>query len=396
MIMFASISEGECVIENPLVSDDTSRTIGLVKSLGARIEDEKGVLKVVSSKNFKEPSEPIFCGNSGTTVRLGMGLIAREDVFAILYGDGSLSARPMSRIVEPLSRLGAEFFGKENASKLPIAMRGGSLNPTTYESRIPSAQVKSAFILAALSADGTSTYKEPGQSRDHTERFLEAFGAVESKNGTLTIKPSTIKPFKTRVTGDFSSAAFFLTLGACHPDARIEMEGVGLNSTRTGFLKVLERMGAKAEITDLVDDIEPHGRITVESSDLEGIEITGEDVATMVDEVPLIAVLGAFAKGRTTIRGASELRKKESDRIKGTVLILSKMGAAIEELEDGFSIEGGAVLHPAGIDSFADHRMAMLAAIAGVCAKGVTVSGAESVSISYPGFFKDLEGVMKI
>ena len=394
MLLFSSISTGKCTVHNLLRSEDTLRTMNFIKSIGAFVKDEGERIVIIPPVKLQEPSFPIDCGNSGTTSRIGMGLLARENFFSVLYGDESLSKRPMKRVVKPLSALGAKFDGRNNASNLPLSIRGGNLHSTRYVSELSSAQVKSAFIFAALSAEGESIYVENVQSRDHTEKFLSQFDLIKKDGNELKIIPGNIPAFTFEVVGDFSSAAFFLVLSIIHSNARLKINRVGLNPTRTGLLKVLKRMGGNIEI-EKEEGVEPVGNIVVESSKLKGTEVLPEEIPSMVDEVPLIALLGAFAEGETVVHGASELRKKESDRIEATVNILKKIGANIEGLEDGFRVRGKTPLHGAKVKSFGDHRMAMLASIAGVCSDGVEIEDAECVSISYPAFFSDLKGVME-
>lgn len=393
MIFFASMANGKCEIENPLIADDTLKTVDLVKSVGAIVSLEKNRISV-EMKNVREPASPIFCGNSGTTTRIGLGFLSRLPIFTVLYGDESLSRRPMDRVIEPLSKLGAIFDGRNHASNLPISVRGGKISHMNYASKVSSAQVKTAFVVAALDGDDISTYTEPFESRDHTENFLKSFGAMEKVGNTLKIKPSKIPPFKSTIIGDFSSAAFFVTLGVCHPNARLKIKGVGLNKTRTGFLSVLKRMGAHIDVSNVTQDFEPYGDLIVESSDLKGVEISPEEIPLLIDEVPLVGLAGVFARGKTIVRGAAELRTKESDRISAVVSMLSAMGARIKEYPDGFEIEGGQKLESCTIDPFGDHRIAMMAAIAGACANGVDVKNPEIVSISYPSFFEDLKRVI--
>ncbi len=393
MIFFASMADGKCEIENPLIADDTSRTMELVKSVGAVVSLNGSVLDV-EMKKVHEPSSPIFCGNSGTTTRIGLGFLSRLPVFSVLYGDESLSRRPMERVIEPLSELGGIFDGRNHASNLPISVRGGKVGHADYTSKVSSAQVKTAFVVSALSGDDISTYREPFESRDHTEQFLKAFGAIEKTGNTIKIRPSRIPAFKSIVVGDFSSAAFFIALGLCHPNARLKIKKVGLNNTRTGFLEVLKRMGAHIEISNVVQEFEPYGDLIVESSELKGIEISPKEIPLLIDEVPLVGLVGAFAKGKTIVRGASELRTKESDRISAVVSMLSGMGAHVEEYPDGFEVEGEQKLQMSTVDPLGDHRIAMMAAIAGVCANGVEIKNSEIVSISYPSFFEDLKRVV--
>lgn len=392
MIFFASMVDGKSEITNPLISDDTMKTIDLVKSVGADVSFESGKL-TVKMQIAHESSTPVFCGNSGTTTRIGLGFLSRLPFFTVLHGDESLSGRPMDRVIEPLSMLGATFDGRDHASKLPISVRGGKLFHANYVSKVSSAQVKSAFIIAALDGDDLSTYKEPFESRDHTENFLKTFGAIRKDGDLIKIIPSKIQPFKSMVVGDFSSAAFFMTLGVCHPDAKLKIKSVGLNKTRTGFLNVLKRMGAKIEIFNFVDDFEPYGDLIVESSKLNGIEISPKEIPLLIDEVPLIGLLGAFANGKTVVRGAEELRKKESDRITAVTNALSQMGAYVEEYPDGFSVEGGNDFKAFSLNDFGDHRIAMMGAIAGICGNGVNIKNSDVVSISYPSFFEDLKRV---
>jgi 3-phosphoshikimate 1-carboxyvinyltransferase len=392
--LFGAISNGKCIVHNPLNSADTLSTLRLVKSVGASVEKMEKSLAIVPPIKLHEPSLPIDCGNSGTTARIGMGLLARENIFSVLYGDKSLSKRPMKRVTTPLNTLGATFDGRNDASNLPISIRGGNLHASHYVSELSSGQVKSAFIFAALAADGNSSYVEKVQSRDHTERFLAKFGLVKKNKEKITIYPDVVPSFDFEVVGDFSSAAFFLVLAVIHSNARLLVKRVGLNPTRTGLISILQRMGARIDVK-MQDGVEPFGDVIVESSNLKGIEVHAEEIPSMIDEVPLIALLGAFAQGETVVHGAQELRKKESDRIKATVNILKVMGADIEELSDGFRVNGGKELHGAKITAFGDHRMAMLASIAGVCAKGVEIEDADCVSISYPSFFSDLKEVMK-
>ena len=394
-LFFSSISNGNSTIFAPLYSEDTMRTLNFVESLGVKIEISGEALHVKPPSKLYEPTSPIDCGNSGTTARIGMGLLARETFFSVLYGDKSLSKRPMRRVVEPLSLMGARFDGRNGGSNLPISIRGGHLHSISYISSVSSAQVKSSFIFGALNADGISSYVEPNQSRDHTERFLSQFDLVKVEGREIKIHPGFVPHFKIKVVGDFSSAAFFVVLGVIHPNSHLEIKDVGLNPTRTGLLKVLKKMGANVEITKMVEDVEPYGNLVVESSKLKGVEVSTDEVPTLIDEVPLVALLGAFATGETVVRGALELRKKETDRIKVTVDILSQMGVEIEEFDDGFRVQGGRKLHDAKLNSFGDHRMAMLASIAGVSAEGVEIENDKCVAISYPSFFSDLKEVIR-
>ncbi len=393
--LFSAMSTEKCVIHDPLICDDTLRTLHLIEAVGAKIDEENEKITITPPDKFIEPSSPIYCGNSGTTARIGMGLLAVQNIFSILWGDKSLSKRPMKRVAKPLRMLGAKIDGRGNASNLPFSIRGGNLKGTLYESELSSAQVKSSFIFAALGANGDSTYIEKVKSRDHTERFLSQFGIVEINANGVKIHPSRLPPFTQKIVGDFSSASFFLTLGVIHPNAHLRLERVGVNPTRTGFLNVLKRMNANLKVENFVDDVEPQADIVVESSNLTATQVSPFEIPALIDEIPLIALLGVFARGETIVKGASELRKKESDRIKATVNVLKKMGADIEEMNDGFSVRGPSKLKWAKVNPFSDHRIAMLASVAGACSEGVDIENSKCVWVSYPSFYSDLKKVMK-
>lgn len=395
-LFFSSLAWGSSEIRNLLEADDVKRTLGLLKSCGIEFEGDFKRLEIKPCP-FKEPPRPIYCGNSGTTARIGMGLLASRKGFFTLYGDKSLSRRPMLRVVKPLREMGASIIGREGGAYLPIAISGGDLKGISYVSPVASAQVKSAFILASLFANEPSEYIEPRKSRDHTERMLKAMGAdIEELNGRIRIKPQDrLSPLKLVIPGDFSSAAFFIALGAIHGSADLTIEGVNLNPTRTGFLRVLERMGGKVEVQIDSEELEPVGKIRISSSRLSGTLVSPEETPQMIDEIPLVALLGAFAEGETIVRGAQELRVKESDRIASVVSELRKMGADIEELEDGFVVKGGRPLRSAkNLSSYGDHRIAMLLSIASLCVEDEGASrirGTNWVKISFPNFFDILK-----
>ncbi len=390
-LFFSVLSSGKSIVYNPLASKDVDSTQRLLKAIGMKINREDGRV-ILSHSKFTEPFYPIDCGNSGTTARIGAGLLARFSFFSMIYGDESLSKRPMMRVVKPLRKLGAYVDGREHAKKLPLCIRGGNLEGTQYSSDVSSAQVKTAFIFAALNANNPSMYFEPLKSRDHTERFLSKFSLIEEKHNEIHITPGIIPSFEYEVKGDFSSAAFFLVLALIHPNARLKIKNVGLNPTRTGLLNVMKRMGANVHVERKNEDFEPYGDVYAESSQLHSTAISKEEIPSMVDEVPLIALLGAFAEGETVVKGAEELRKKESDRVKTTVEILKQMGANIEESKDGFRVRKSE-LHAANVDPKGDHRMAMMAAVAGACIGGISLKNEQCVSISYPEFFSDLKEV---
>ncbi|MBC7331132.1 MAG: 3-phosphoshikimate 1-carboxyvinyltransferase [Synergistetes bacterium] len=395
-LFFSSIAKGESEVRNILESDDVKRTLNLLKSCGIEFEGSFKKL-LVRPRPFREPSKPLYCGNSGTTARIGMGLLASRKGSFVLYGDRSLSKRPMMRVVRPLREMGATILGREGGAYLPITLNGGDLKGIEYGSPVASAQVKSAFILASLFASGRSRYRESRKSRDHTERMLRVMGAnLKEKDGFIEIEPTEeLLPLNIEVPGDFSSAAFFVTLGVIHKDADIVIEGVNLNPTRTGLLRVLERMGASVEVWIEEDSFELVGRIRAVTSKLTGTFVSPEETPQMIDEIPLVALLGAFAEGETVVRGAQELRVKESDRIASVVSELRKMGIDIEELEDGFIVRGGRPLRSAkNLNAHGDHRIAMLLSIASLCVGddgSSKIKGADWVKISFPQFYDILK-----
>jgi len=395
-LIFSSIAEEPSLSENLLESDDTRSTFHILNQLGVRFEGDFQRLKVFPPKRFEEPSEVLDCGNSGTTARLMTGLLSSHSGFYVLVGDDSLSRRPMRRVVEPLRKMGATILGRRNGENLPLAILGGPLHGYHHTLSIASAQVKSALLLAGLRAEGTTSVIEPHKSRDHTERLLKIMGARIHIDGLkVEIQPSSLRKFEFRVPGDFSSAAFFLALGAIHPNAKLTVENVNLNPTRTGFLQILDQMGAELSVEMWEADPEPVGKITVSSSSLKGVTVRGDMVVAAIDELPLVALLGVFAHGRTVVKNAEELRKKESDRIKAVVKNLRNLGVRVEERPDGFEIEGPQKIKGGKIESFGDHRIAMAFSVAGlVSEEGVIIEDPDCVSISFPGFFELLERVM--
>ncbi len=397
-IILSSIASGVSEIHNLLASDDVLKTLNIMKACGVTFEGDFDHLWVYP-RGFKEPTQPLYCGNSGTTARLLTGLFSAQKGLFVLYGDRSLSERPMKRVIQPLLKMGAEILGRNGGENLPIAIRGRRLSGIEYTSQIASAQVKSAVILASLFASSPTTYREPTKSRDHTERMLTQMGiTVEIHENTISVLPGRPSATKFVIPADFSSAAFFITLGVLHPDAELTIRDVGLNPTRTGFLRILQRMGAHIETLHKDSGAEPHGDIKVSSSRLKGIEVNSTEIPTAIDEIPLIALLGVFAEGKTTVSGASELRYKESDRISSTVSELKKMGAKIQELPDGFVVEGTGILHSSEVDAHKDHRIAMMLAIASLCTtdgERSTIHGEEWVKISYPRFFETLKEVIR-
>jgi 3-phosphoshikimate 1-carboxyvinyltransferase len=396
-IIFSSLSQGKSVIRNFLRADDPVSTLNACRTLGVAIDD-KGDEIIVNGRGvhgLKEPFNVIDCGNSGTTIRLLSGVLSGNSFFSVLTGDESLTKRPMARVINPLSRMGAEIMARAENRYPPVAIKGKKLQPIEYIMPVASAQVKSAILLAGLYADGETVIIEPAKSRDHTERILPAFGAEIIIEGLrVRIKGGTeLKGTDVYVPGDFSSAAFIVIGALLIKDADISITGVGLNPTRTGLLEVLKEMGAEVEISNMrnlsgepVADIHCRG-----GAELKAVSVTREKIPALIDEFPILCVAATQAEGTTTIRGAGELRVKESDRIKSVVTELRKMGVELEEFEDGVSIKGKSELRGAVIESYGDHRIAMAMSIAGLIADGTTtICGVSSVNISFPGFFQIL------
>lgn len=392
-LIIGSLSEEEIKIQNPLFSGDTISTMNCLLKLGKRIEKRENQI-VIKPGKFKEPEEILYSGNSGTTVRLLSGLLSGQDFFSILDGDASLRKRPMERVIEPLRKMGAKIYARERDSLLPMAIKGGNLRGITYELKISSAQVKSAIILSAIFADGETVIKENLRSRDHTERMLKWLGAdVKVEDKTIKIKGgSKISGGEIIVPGDISSASFFICGALLLKGSKIAIENVGLNPTRTGILEILKRMGAYIKILDLYNQCnEEIGEIEVRYSQLKGVEIEGDEIPSIIDEIPLVSLLATQAEGITKIKGAKELRYKESDRIHAICNSLGKMGAKIEENEDGITVEGPTPLRGGRVSSYGDHRIAMTLLIASLIAKGKTIiDNLNCIEISYPNFIKDL------
>jgi 3-phosphoshikimate 1-carboxyvinyltransferase len=373
--------------------------VACLRELGVEITEESGDTLVVSGvggKGLTEPEDVLNAGNSGTTMRLLAGLAAPQVFLSIITGDESLRSRPMGRVIQPLRLMGAQIWGRGGDSVAPLVIKGNLLRGIEYRLPVASAQLKSAILIAALFAQGETTVEEPAPSRDHTERMLGAMGAALRSDGskiTLAPKPTPLSPLDLDIPGDISSAAFWLVAGAIHPNAKIRVTNAGINPTRMGIIDVLLEMGAKLGIeNERTVGGEPVADITVESSRLVGKEIGGSAIPKLIDEVPLIAVAGCVARDTTIIRGAAELRVKETDRIAATVEELSKLGADIEELPDGMVIHGGKALQGGECSSHHDHRLAMVLGVAALIARGETViHDAEVVAVSYPAFWQDLE-----
>jgi len=395
--MFAMLADGKSIIRNFLRAEDTLNTLNIVKNLGAKIEDDGEVITIQSS-GIQESFDVLDCGNSGTGMRLFCGLLASANGHFVLTGDKYLRSRPMKRVTLPLRSIGAKIDGRENGEYAPLSIRGGSLKAFSYESKIASAQVKSAMILAALHADGECKYKENELSRDHTERMLKGMGAEikTDKDLVTTIKPlkSLLKPLDITVPADPSSAFFFAVAASIIPDSKVVLKGVTLNPTRIEAFKVLEKMGAKITYELLENKYEPIGDITVSYAPLHGVEVS-ENIAWLIDELPALSIAMALADGKSVVKNAKELRVKESDRIASVVEGLCRCGVDVEEFEDGYSITGTKALQKAVIDSKGDHRIAMSFLIAGLSC-GMEVEDIECIDTSFPNFFELLEKITTV
>ena len=398
-VMLAAMSNGPCVIKGFLPSEDCMATVGAMRSLGVAIEvaDETTLIVHGMRGVFTAPTGEIDCGNSGTTMRLMAGILAGQPFRSRLVGDASLSKRPMRRVIEPLTKMGAKITAEGKDGRPPLVIEGGKLKPLQFVSPVASAQVKSAVLLAGMFAKGKTSVTEPTQSRDHTERMLEYFLVRPQKQG-LTVSVfggQTPESREFRVPGDISSAAFWLVAAAAQPRSRLLVKNVGLNETRTGVLAVLVRMGAA--IREVIDaQAEPIGVVEIQGARLKGTEIKGAEIPNVIDEIPILAVAAALAHGKTVISAAGELRVKETDRLAAVAMNLRLMGAQVAETEDGLEIIGGTPLHGARLDSFGDHRIAMAFAVAGMFAEGeTTITGTECVNTSYPNFYATLEKLLK-
>jgi len=393
-VMFAMLAKGKSEITNFLRAEDTLNSLEIVKNLGAVVEDN-GTVITISSSGIKESSEILDCGNSGTGMRLFCGLLSSANGHFILTGDEYLRRRPMKRVTQPLRNIGADLDGRNDGDLAPISIRGGSLKAFNYESKIASAQVKSAMILAALRADGICKYKEPELSRDHTERMLKGMGANISINGLeTTIEPmqELLSPLKIRVPADPSSAFFFAVAAAITPNSNIVLEGVTFNPTRIEAFKALERMGADISYDLKENKYEPIGDISVKYAPLKGI-IVEENISWLIDELPALSIAFACADGESIVKNAQELRVKESDRISTVVNGLKACNIEVNEYKDGYKVVGGR-LKKAKIDSDGDHRIAMSFIIAGL-KSGMEVTDLECINTSFPNFFELLEQITK-
>lgn len=393
-LLFSAISQGQSLIQGLSQGADVQSTRQCLEQLGVRFEEREDKLCVhgVGLHGFNAPEQALDCGNSGTTMRLLMGLLAGQSFASSLIGDASLSARPMARISTPLAQMGAQF-SLQAERYAPVQIQPATLKGAQYELPVASAQVKSALLLAGLYAEDPTVLTGQLNSRDHTEQMLPAHGLNLSCSAQrIELQPGqSLKAHDWIIPGDFSSAAFWLAGAALLPGSDVQIDGVSLNPTRTGFARILKAMGAELEIQPEHEGAEAWGSVRLKYSPLHGIKIPEAEVPFVIDEVPLLMLLASQAKGQTQLRGAAELRVKESDRLAVMAENLQRMGVELTLFEDGFSIEGPQPLQGAHVESHHDHRIAMTFALAALCAEGQTeIQGAEVMAVSYPQFLEDL------
>lgn len=398
-VMFGALAQGTTRITHFLEGADCLSTISCFQAMGIHIQKNKDEVLVEGKglHGLQAPLDILDVGNSGTTTRLISGILAGQDFTSRLIGDASICQRPMGRIITPLSLMGAQITSQNQNGCAPLTIQGGHLHGIHYQSPVASAQVKSCVLLAGMYADAPTSVTEPVLSRNHTELMLNYFGAqVTSKGTTASILPQPdLKARDITVPGDISSAAYFIAAGLLVPGSEILLCNVGINPTRDGLLRVCQAMGGDITLLNVRNDGEPTADLLIRSSSLHGTEIKGEIIPTLIDEIPMIAVMAAFAEGTTVIRDAAELKVKESDRIQVMTDNLTRMGADVEALPDGMIIHGGKPLHGATIDSHKDHRIAMSFAVAGgICEGSLTITDGECVNISYPEFYTDLYSLL--
>ena len=402
-LMLGALAHGETQIQGLLLGEDPRSTASCFRAMGAEISElNTDLVRVqgIGLGQLQEPADVLDAGNSGTTIRLMLGILASHpERFFTVTGDSSLRSRPMSRVVKPLQQMGALIWGRKGNSLAPLAIQGQNLKPIHYQSPIASAQVKSCILLAGLMTEGQTTVTEPALSRDHSERILQAFGAqlsIDPETHSVTVTgPAQLQGQQVVVPGDISSAAFWLVAGAIVPDSELVIENVGVNPTRTGILTALEMMGTDIQLENRRTVAgEPVADLRVRTSRLNACTIAGDIIPSLIDEIPILAVAAVFASGTTVIRDAAELRVKESDRLAAIATELNRMGAKVTELPDGLEITGGTALTGTEVDSYTDHRIAMSLAIAALNASGATtISRAEAAAISYPDFIPTLQRV---
>lgn len=388
-VMFSSLAKGTSIIKNFSKGQDPLSSLSVCKSLGISADFiDENTLKITSDGKLKAPKTNLDCGNSGTTMRLMSGILAGQNFQSVLTGDESLSKRPMKRIIEPLTLMGANIESEDYKS--PLKISGNTLHSIDYNSKLASAQVKSCVLLAGLNAEGKTSFTEPYVSRDHTERMLKYMGAnINVINNTVSVEKSELEAKQIEICGDISSAAYFIVAALIVPNSKIILKNVGLNPTRTGIIEAVEKMGANIKILDKkIVSGEEVGDIEVSASYLEGCIIEGDIIPRLIDELPVIAVLATQAEGETVVKNAQDLRNKESDRIKTIVHELQKLGADIQETDDGFIVHGKKALKGGTeVETYHDHRLAMSLYVAGlICQKSISINGFEWVNISFPEF----------
>lgn len=396
--LLGAIAHGETEIINFLQGADCRSTLNCLRGLGVEIVEEKDLVRIRGKglHGLEEPSIVLDAGNSGTTIRLLLGILAGQDFFAVVTGDESLRRRPMARVIKPLREMGAQIWGRKRDNLAPLAVKGTSeLKPIAYTMPVASAQVKSAVLLAGLYAEGVTEVTQPVSCRDHTERMLETFGAdIEKNQSAIRVAGGKeLRAQKIRVPGDISAASFLLVAGSVVPDSDIIIQDVGVNPTRTGILDVLEMMGANISVfNERTWNGEPVADIRVQSAPLRGVKIGGDLIPRVIDEIPIIAVAAAVAEGVTEINDAAELRVKETDRIRAIASEYKKLGILVEEKDDGLVIQGSACLkNISSVDSWGDHRIAMALAVAGLIASsGITIDSADCIDVSFPNFHEVL------
>lgn len=399
-VMFGAVAEGITTVTGFLMGEDCLSTVACFQQLGVKIEqdEEKVVIFGNGWDGLKEPCEVLNVGNSGTTIRLMMGILAGRNFHSTIIGDASIGKRPMTRVTIPLSQMGAKIEGRQNGEYTPLSIRGGGIHGITYKAPVASAQVKSSILLAGLQAEGTTTVVEPEKSRDHTERMIRQFGGIVEEDGlAVSVRGGQLlKGTDVQVPGDISSAAFFLVAGAIVPNSTIQLKNVGLNPTRTGIIDVMKEMGADITIAAQEDtQSEPFGDITIKTSALKGIVIGGDIIPRLIDEIPIIALLATQAEGTTIIKDAAELKVKETNRIDTVVNELANLGAAIEATDDGMIIHGKQSLRGGTVSSHGDHRIGMMLAVAAlICKEEAALEGKEAISVSYPQFFAHLTSLL--
>lgn len=398
-IMFGSLAKGKTTVRDILRGEDVLSTMQVFRDLGVTIEDDGQVITIhgVGFDGLRAPKNKLDMGNSGTSIRLISGVLAGQDFEVEMFGDDSLSKRPMDRVTIPLSQMGVTVSGVTDRHLPPLKLRGSKeLKPIHYQLPVASAQVKSALIFAALQAQGESVIIEKEKTRNHTEDMIVQFGGqIDAKGKEIRISGGQeLVGQEVVVPGDISSAAFWLVAGLIVPNSKIVLENVGINETRTGILDVIQAMGGKITLSQ-VDEVAKSATITVETSDLQGTEIAGEIIPRLIDELPIIALLATQANGTTVIRDAEELKVKETDRIQVVADALNSMGANITPTDDGMIIIGKTPLHGATINTFGDHRIGMMTAVAALLVQDgeVELERAEAINTSYPSFFADLEGL---